>query len=93
MKTINDIKACEKAQTISEIAGIEINTEGWDFLSKPYCHLILKKTDELFYIKFEADTNDIASLSNGYYKVLLDDGFVWEAVQVKGTHVVEDFKF
>lgn len=93
MRTINDIKANEKAQTISEIAGIEINTEGWDFLSKPFCHLILKKTDELFYIKFEADASDIASLSNGYYKVLLDDGFVWDAERVKGTHIVDDLKF
>lgn len=93
MKTINDCQVNEKAQTISAIVGIEINAEGWEFLRKPCCHLILKKTEDIYFIKYEADDSDINSLRNGYYRVILDGDRVWEAERITTTYVVEDFKF
>lgn len=77
MKTLKDYQASEKAQTISEIAGANLDTTAYPFLSKPFCYLILK-IEHGYYIKYEADYTLIESLKNGLYFVTVykDDNYV-----------------
>jgi len=90
MKKLNEFQVSEKAQTISEIAGVNLDTTGFDFLSKPFCHFILK-VETGCYIKYEADSTLIESLKNGYHFVTIYEGddYVDFAERVKTDKIVE----
>lgn len=71
MKTLSCYNVEETAKTIYEIVCNEdIDIEGVEFLTKPYCHFITKVGDYRFFIKYEApEGTKEAFFNNGYFQV------------------------
>ena len=91
MKTINDLKnEVEKTNlTFNEINPTTTDFTGYKFLNTPYCTL-LKKHGDNFFIAFDCnDSSNMLSISNGLYKIEIEDDYIYDVTEVKDNTIVE----
>ncbi len=92
MKTINDLKnEVEKTNlTFSEINPSTTDFTGYEFLNTPYCTLLKKVNDFVFYVSFDCkDRYNILSLDNGIVKVEIEDDYIYDATEMKQDTIIE----
>jgi hypothetical protein len=92
MRTIENLinETTRTSLTFNEINPSTTDFTGYKFLNKPFCTLLMKQGDHNYIILFDCeDSSNMCSISNGVYKVTVDEDYVYDIEEMKTSTVIE----